>query len=125
MRVPDRPWAESSADTSEISARLADRLVRLPAGHPSADIAADPDQDHQNPDGPGADDVAPEDEPGSAGPGEGGGEARAAGFRPGGRSEPASWDAPGGQDRSPYRPWFSADGAGDPWFAEPAEWTSP
>jgi hypothetical protein len=38
----------------------------------------------------------------------------------GGRRTPASsgWgELAGPSGRSPYRPWFSADGAGDPWFA--------
>lgn len=139
MRVPDRPWAETNDDGSERSDRLADRLTRLPAGHPSADLAADPDQDHQNlggthpaharfdggdradaaPDGLEPDDLGADDlEPGPAGPGDGGDGAPIAGFWPRGSAEPSTWDALGGQDRRPYRPWFSADGAGDPWFAE-------
>lgn len=44
---------------------------------------------------------------------------RAVRARAGRRGEGSSeWDELGGPSAaSPYRPWFSADGAGDPWFA--------
>jgi len=40
-------------------------------------------------------------------------------IRGGTRSEaPTGWGELGGPPtRSPYRPWFSAEGAADPWFA--------
>jgi hypothetical protein len=112
MRAHDRPWVENDADGGERSGRLADRLTRLPAGHPSADVA--------DADSPEPDDHAPDDiEPGPVGPGDQV-DGPSGGFRR--RSaEPVTWDALGGKDKdhSPYRPWFSADGASDPWFAEP------
>jgi hypothetical protein len=67
------------------------------------------------------DDVPPGDDPDSGGvAGEPGEASRPAAPDPGGRRPEASadWGELGGLPaRSPYRPWFSAEGAADPWFA--------
>jgi hypothetical protein len=127
MRVPDRRWAETNDDNCERTSRLADRLTRLAAGHPSADQAdpggLEPDDSAPGdsaPDDGAPDDSAPDDlEPGPVSPGDGVDRAPTAGFAPSGSVEPGTWHAGGAKDRSPYRPWFGADGASDPWFAEP------
>jgi hypothetical protein len=145
MRVPDRPWAEKNADGTDRTGRLADRLTRLRAGHPSADLTADPEWYHEYPDAtdPGdagledvdraapdpdraePDDLSPDEiESGSVDPGDRGDAEPTANLRPRRSAEP-TWDAPDGKNGNPYRPWFSADGAADPWFSEPIEWTSP
>jgi hypothetical protein len=142
MRIPDRPWAQANADGSDRSDRLSERLARLPAGHPSADLAANRDWQHRYPDAadagdagpddldlapPGPDDSAPDDLPpdetelGHVDPGDG---ALAANVRPHGDRRSNIGDALDAKDRGSYRPWFSADGATDPWFAEPTERTS-
>jgi hypothetical protein len=38
-------------------------------------------------------------------------------IRPGRRGPTPAWEELGGPARSPYRPWFGAGGATDPWFA--------
>jgi hypothetical protein len=139
MRVPDRRAVETNADGCEGSGRLADRLTRLPAGHPSADGAArdrpgsdgpetadlefdDPESEGRESSGREYDDREPDErapddlESTPVGPSERGYRAP---HRPRGSAEPVRWVTPGGEDRSPYRPWFSSDGASDPWFAEP------
>jgi hypothetical protein len=146
MRAPDRPWAETNADGIHRSDRLADRLTRLPAAHPSADLTAHPDWDDHDPDAldrdeDALDDMDPTDaEPGRTGrydqppddldsgpvdPGDEDGQAPADRFRPRRGLESAALDGLAGQDRSPYRPWFSGDGASDPWFAESSHWADP
>jgi hypothetical protein len=155
MRVPDRHWAEARTDGSDNGgagwrrhagpADLAGRLARLVAGHPSADLDADPGQDDldtddldpaevdprdldpdhlggPDPDSPGRDELNPDDL--EAADIDAGVEAKRPatdGFRPLRSPDPPSWDGFGGAERSPYRPWFSADGASDPWFAEPTD----
>jgi hypothetical protein len=146
MRIPDRPWAETNAGGIDRSGRLADRLTRLPAGHPSADLTADPewypeypdatdpgdagfedvDPAAPDPDRAGPDDLAPDEiESGPVDPGDGGDGAPTDTLRPRRSAGPTTWDAAQGMEGDPYRPWFSADGASDPWFSEPIEWTSP
>jgi hypothetical protein len=81
MRLPDRPLADTDALSAEgrragwdHRARpdaLSDRLTRLAAGHPSADLTADPDwhdldsgdvgHDRHNPDDRGPADLDPDD----------------------------------------------------------------
>jgi len=140
------------ADTRDHANRdLADRLARLPSGHPSAwratdrgdadyrepsrdewwHRAADGEQDEAagEPDDVGdePDDVADEPDdtfPEDAELGEAADQpvdaARQAVRARGGRRSAASsgWgELAEASGRSPYRPWFSADGTGDPWFA--------
>ena len=144
MRVPDRHGDETNArgadglragwDHQAGSDRLVDRLMRLVAGHPSADMRADPDWRDWDPDEP--DDLGPEDfiaedlvhgdedtdglppdDLESGGGGSLGGDlAGGIGTR---RTTGTPLDGLGGDASSGYRPWFAADGAGDPWFAEP------
>jgi len=155
MRVPDRPWAETSPDGSDNGGAgwrrhagpedLAGRLARLMGGHPSADLDPDPDLHHLK-----TDDLDPGDvDPGDLdrghlaardadNPGRDGLDAddlQAADIDTGAEAEGSatdglrprrSLDSPplggfGAEDRSPYRPWFSADSASDPWFAEPTD----
>lgn len=144
MRVPDRPWAETNAygadglrvgwDHQARSDGLAERLTGLLAGHPSADLRADPDWRDWDPEGPddlGAEDFSAEDlvhededpdglppddlESGAGGPA-GSDLAGGIGTR---RSAGMPRDGLGGDASTGYRPWFAADGAGDPWFAAP------
>ena len=145
MRLADHPWAETDAESADRrqpdrSDGLADRLSRLAAAHPSAG-ADEPAWDG----GPAADDLGRDDlgvgELGesdlresdlgegdlgegdlgarAADPGSGDAAAAAAGARrPRLIAAASTWGelaAPGA--RTPYRPWFGADGAGDPWFA--------
>jgi hypothetical protein len=146
MRVPDRPWAETNAygDDSwrtdwDYQARpgdLADRLKRLLAAHPSADRAAYGDWDQNlddldpaevDPDGPCHDEADPADvDPAdgeadvAAAPGDGADGVPGRGSRAGCSADSADVTprgGPGVKEQDPYRPWFSADGASDPWFA--------
>jgi hypothetical protein len=128
---------------------LADRLARLPGGHPSAwpapdrgsterrdprrldtgpdmadgevagdevagdEVAAEQEAaDEPNDEPPAGEDAEPDELPAQRGTGS------QAGPGPRGRPTAASGgELAGPMARSPYRPWFSADGAGDPWFA--------
>jgi hypothetical protein len=148
MRLSDRPWADDDPDADGLSdgaaqpARsdeLADRLTRLPPGHPSADAAGGADRSGDEPasddldaydldgDDLDADDLDDADpslgEIGSGGPD--GGAAGARGRPQRGAADSSPWGELGGPTaaRSPYRPWFGADGASDPWFASPARAT--
>ena len=121
MPMPDRPWADTDAggsgdlsfrrDYPARSADLAERLSRLSAGHPSADLADCDDAWDDEPD------------PGSAGPDNAVGDAGAGAAGPHGWLPRHAADTGTGNElggpaaRSPYRPWFGADGASDPWFA--------
>jgi len=124
-----RPDRRADADD------LAGRLTRLPAGHPSADPAlAEPGVDDL-----GLDDVEPGDseplnedaddldyvddlDPTDISPEDPDDGATAGDRRPRQTGDFAAWGEPGGPARSPYRPWFGADGARDPWFApDPTE----
>ncbi len=143
MRLSDRPWAETNAHGTENlnggwdhQARpddLASRLTRLAAGHPSADPAGDADGDDLDTEDVGPEDLGPEsldpddldpddevpenlvpDDVGSDDPEKG----DAAGdIRAGRREAMPAWGELGEPARSPYRPWFGADGVTDPWFA--------
>jgi len=131
MRLPDRPRADASelaGDRSPGDGRdLGERLARLPRGHPSARL---PGEDWREP--------GEDWEPGGRGPGEnwepGGPDPEGAepdgdmdggasygvaapGRRPVRDGGSAAGDLPGRGE--PYRPWFSGDGAADPWFAGP------
>jgi hypothetical protein len=144
MRVPDRHWDETNAygadgpragcDHPARSDGLAERLMRLLAGHPSADMRADPDWRDWIPDDPAdlspedfiaedlvhededADGLPPDDLETGAGGSPGGDLAGGIGTR---RAADMSRDGLGRDVSTGYRPWFAADGAGDPWFAEP------
>ncbi|HUA42112.1 MAG TPA: hypothetical protein VMA32_11120 [Streptosporangiaceae bacterium] len=126
---------------------LAQRLARLADGHPSAWLPADRAEWWRTPaadeldDWAAEQDEAPEDEDNAAGESEAGqddaagqpddadpGDAEAdglAGSRLGAggqaargtRRTGASAEWADASAHSPYRPWFSADTAGDPWFA--------
>jgi hypothetical protein len=129
MRLSDRPWAETNAHGAENLRAgwdhqsrpddLAGRLTRLPPGHPSADPAGAPDDDlgpePVDPDELDPDELDPDeldpDDLGPEGPGPDGD------IRPGRSGHPQVWRELGESARSPYRPWFGAGGATDPWFA--------
>jgi hypothetical protein len=119
---PAADWRH--AEYSELGLRewwrpVADGQDDEAAGEPS-DVADEPDDGADEPDDAlrsedaELDQVA--DEPEDAG-------RRALGARAGRRGEPSgtSGELTRPSARSPYRPWFSADGAGDPWFAVRAE----
>jgi len=128
MRAPDRPWPDINGDNAEYprsgwdhrprSDDLAERLTRLAASHPSADVA-DPD-DLSVDDGDSADLDADGGDV-ESGPGDAADEAPAGGSRQRHSADSSDWTDLGGNNRGPYRPWFSADGASDPWFAEPTD----
>jgi len=143
MRVPDRRWAEIDAYGGAASDHrgrlgdLAERLMRLAAGHPSADPGGDanPDDldpfelelDRQAPAAVDADDtdrdgVTPDDRESPEADAAGGSQAATPTSGRSGRGAdlPAS-DVVGGNERTPYRPWFGADDAGVPWFAQPTD----
>jgi hypothetical protein len=142
MRPADRPWAETDADRvgdltagREYPARsddLAERLMRLPVGHPSAG-ADEPAGDEPGANGLddgwgeidqsksdlgddlGQDDTGCGDDTGS---GDAGGAAAARARQPRPAPDTSAWgERVGPSARTPYRPWFGADGASDPWFA--------
>jgi hypothetical protein len=159
MRFPDRPGSDASSDDvprraerRDAAQRLAERLLRLPAGHPSGadsgpapaggepqegdteelvshpqwpedwvrreglpergDTASDADDPDPDPD------LEPQagaaGEPRSGGAGEGG----AAAGHPSAAAEPRV-------SRGPYRPWFTAGEAPEPWFASEPSRPSP
>jgi hypothetical protein len=121
MRPKDIPGAPGRVDAADGLAAdrddLADRLHRLPPGHPSAasdgaggraDQAADggegesPERD---------DDLDPDHDPGGAGAASAEPEARA------GDRHAASTRPPGALGSGePYRPWFAGTEPADPWF---------
>jgi hypothetical protein len=138
MRLPDRRWAETKAySTGDLRAGwdhraepddLAGRLARLSAGHPSADMADDRDDGGLDPgdldpgdlDRGGVDpgDLDPDGlDPGEAGSGDADEGASSGDLRPHRAGGTATWGELGDRARSPYRPWFGADDANDPWFA--------
>jgi hypothetical protein len=117
---------------------LVGRLTRLPVGHPSADLAGDADEYDLDPDDLAAGELDPgeldpgdmdcedfgpddtgSDDIGSDGNGSDGPESHGAigDIRPGRSGPTPTWEELGGSARSPYRPWFDAGGATDPWFA--------
>jgi hypothetical protein len=128
---------------------LAERLNRLLAGHPSADWAAHPDRSYLNPDDTDADDAGLDDwdaaddmsadylSPGDLSPCDADhdevapddlesrevalGDGPGSGPRLHSSPDPPNWDGLFGEHHGPYRPWFSADRASDPWFAEPTD----
>jgi hypothetical protein len=83
------------------------------AGEPD-ECAGDADEFSGDPgDAPTDDDADPEDPAGA--PGDAGGRPPVRGERwP--QASPRRGELGGWSARSPYRPWFSADGAADPWF---------
>jgi hypothetical protein len=127
------------------NADLAGRLARLPDGHPSAEFDADDPWDEADDPWDEADDPWDEaddpwdeaddgadyldlgqdgDRDHSAEDHDEAGEPAASARRPqrSGEHGPGGhppWSGLGGpmRPRSPYRPWFAADGIGDPWFA--------
>jgi hypothetical protein len=151
MRLPDRtragddPHPEDLSDGLDQSAwsdNLADRLTRLPPGHPSADAAGRSDRTGSEPDDVYADDLYADDldagdleagdlDAAGAGRGEvgsGGADDSATGAharQQRGTPDSSPWGELGAPiaARSPYRPWFGADGPSDPWFATPGRVT--
>ncbi len=150
MRFPDRPDADASSDDirrradGRDPAGLAERLLRLPAGHPSgadaAPAAADGDPADGHPDERDPEEAVshlpwPDDwvrresppEPGNAADDAGEPEPRAdTGGQPGGGApgigRPAAERSPGAAaepwaSRGPYRPWFTVGEVPEPWFA--------
>jgi len=153
MRLPDRGWAETKAySAGDLRAGsdhraepddLASRLTRLPAAHPSADMAddcdgagldpgdldpgdldrADVDRSELDPGGLDRADVDPGDlDPDGLDPGDTAScdadDGDAPGdLRPHRAGDTPTWGELGDRARGPYRPWFGADGANDPWFA--------
>jgi hypothetical protein len=145
MRFPDRPDIDPSSDGhrregQEAAPGLAERLLRLARGHPSGvDAVAAPaegDQEeavshlpwpddwvvHESGDPVAdADDTAVNAEAGGqpeSGRSEGG--ERGAGWPVAGNSPDAA--AGSGESRDPYRPWFTAGDAVEPWFAGDPDW---
>jgi hypothetical protein len=159
MRFPDRPGTDASSDDiprrseGRDPARLAERLSRLPAGHPSgadgAPATADGDPAGGHPDERDPDEAVshlpwPDDwvrhesppEPGDAADGAGEPEPRAdTGAQPEGgvpgtsrsSAEHSAATAAGPwASRGPYRPWFTVGDVPAPWFAsEPDRPSSP
>jgi hypothetical protein len=146
MRLPDRTRAGDDPDPGDVSDGLdqsawsddlSDRLARLPPGHPSADAAGRSDRSGSEPDDLYADDLYADDlyagDLDAAGPGRGevgsgaadGSAAGAHARQQRGTADSSPWGEPGGPmaARTPYRPWFGADGPSDPWFAAPARVT--
>jgi hypothetical protein len=96
---------------------LAARLARLAAGHPSG--AGDGEWTDgeifgDEPDGDEPDSEEPDSGKPAGPPGHGGRGARGGAAGDGAVARPGPGAATG---HGPYRPWFSADGAADPWFA--------
>jgi hypothetical protein len=119
MRWTDLPAERGAADAGASALSrgewedLRRRLERLPPGHPS------------HPDGAGEaraeEDGSPGEQP-DPDPGGGGQDAPAKGHerqaRKTGRARPGGLgDLPGLGGREPYRPWFTAGGPPEPWFA--------
>jgi hypothetical protein len=132
MRPPGRSAADFPRDNTEPTGQagqrrrddLAERLARLPEGHPSG--YADTDLDECESDAPADLDVDPDDpdlaeEPAEQDPAEQGEERAARWARPPGRPSGRGhgWSEPAHRD--PYRPWFSGDAAADPWFTDGPE----
>lgn len=147
MRFPDRPdidpASEESADHGERrdgAPGLAERLSRLPAGHPSGADARPTTADSEPEDAvshlPWPDDWVRHDaapEPGDAAD-TGDGELKADGGGQPERGEhgagwPAARRSPGAgaeawESRGHYRPWFTDGDAAEPWFAGDPDWPS-
>ncbi len=152
MRLPDRPDVSPSAD--DVSPReqggravgLPERLLRLPAGHPSSDRldvvshpawpddwTSDDPYDQEAGDDPGGAardwaqreaDGGEQAEPEADDPAGGFGADAAEGRATAERMPGAGWsgDADGampipGPGSGRYRPWFTAGGTPEPWFA--------
>jgi hypothetical protein len=115
-RIPDRPpgQADCDDDTGDLDdpGELADYDDLTDSDGPAeagrtADATGETDDQSDGTSGRGAQPARPR--PGAARPG-GTRDARSGGN---GSAKP---DQPG-PDRGPYRPWFSSDASGDPWFA--------
>jgi hypothetical protein len=145
MRFPDRPDIDpSSADSDGRAERrdgtpgLAERLLRLPAGHPSGADARPVPADSEPEDAvshlPWPDDWVRHDRADSGEADADEGEVKAdAGAEPEsgrpGVDWPAAGRSPGAgaevrESRGPYRPWFTDGDRAEPWFAGDPDWPS-
>lgn len=154
MRFPDSPdIGPSSEDSDGRAARrdgtpgLTERLLRLPAGHPSGADARPVPADSEPEDAvshlPWPDDWVRHDRPdsGDAADADQGevkaddqGEVKAdAGGQPEGGKPGVDWPAAGRspgagaevwESRGPYRPWFTDGDVAEPWFAGDPDWPS-
>ena len=145
MRSADRPGAGDMDDEATLPWErdgLAERLLRLPPGHPSAShepdewwagtpvkpgndgrerAAADADVPEDARSEPADFDQDAADTKDDAGdgeetdPGGGGGQQARTSAHDSGR--PRAGELGGGAGRDPYRPWFATGGPAEPWFA--------